>query len=125
MSDKSLGLKMLWWAEIVVCARAILFFIPVLINKVPQGFSFLNPGDYFTMLVVVSCVLYLGGGISALLGYKRWRLFHILAAAFVILLTAGLQGTAARTQGIFPAAYFAPAVLGIMAAAGACLMRCR
>ncbi len=66
MKSNSLGLQILWWAEIVVGARALLFLIPVMISK--WQIRSLSPSvleDWFLWVVMAASALYFFIGIAS------------------------------------------------------------
>lgn len=121
MAQKSLGLMILWWAEIVVGARALLFFIPVLINKcLARSFSPAVLEDRFIAWAALTALLYFVVGIVSLGGNKLWRLFHYLAAALTLLGTVGLYSLMAQTQGPPAWGYFVPAIAAVVMTLSVC-----
>lgn len=120
MKANSLGLQILWWAEIVVGARALLFFVPVMISK--WQLRVLTPyalEDWFLWVATFASLLYFLIGIVSLLGHKLWRVFHAVAMLIVMLLTFGLWNMSAQRHIFFPLFYLLPAGWAIMATAGA------
>ena len=118
MQANSLGLQILWWAEVVVGARALLFFVPVMISK--WQFWSLSPyalEDWFLWIATFVSLLYFLIGIVSLLGHKLWRLFHAVAMLIVVLLTIGLWNLGIRAHVAFPFLYLLPAVWAILVTA--------
>ncbi|OGX27627.1 MAG: hypothetical protein A2705_03855 [Omnitrophica WOR_2 bacterium RIFCSPHIGHO2_01_FULL_52_10] len=111
MKSNSLGLQILWWAEIVVGARALLFLIPVMISK--WQVRSLSPSaleDWFLWVAMFVSVLYFLIGVVSLFGHKLWRVFHAVAMVIVLLLTLGLWNISSQQQVSLPLFYLLPAV---------------
>ena len=73
MKANSLGLQILWWAEIVVGARALLFFVPVMINKWQmRGMSPYVLEDWCLWVVTFASLLYFLSCYSFLLLVPAW-----------------------------------------------------
>lgn len=110
MKSNSLGLQILWWAEIVVGARALLFLAPVMISK--WQIRSLSPAaleDWFLWVAMFASVLYCFIGIVSLLGHKLWRVFHAVAMVIILLLTFGLWNISSQQQVSLPLSYLLPA----------------
>lgn len=121
MAQKSLGLRILWWAEVVIAARALLFFIPVLINKyLAKSFSSAVIEDRFIAVAAMTALLYLIIGIASLGENKLWRFFHYLAAALAVLGAVGLYSLMAQTQGPPAWGYFVPAIAAVIMTLSVC-----
>ncbi len=111
MKSNSLGLQILWWAEIVVGARVLLFLAPVVISKWQiRSLSPSAPEDWFLWVAIFAAVLYFLVGIASLLGHKLWRVFHAVAMVIVLLLTLGLWNISSQQQVSLPLFYLLPAV---------------
>lgn len=112
-------MKILWWAEVIISARALVFFIPVLIDKyLTRG---LVPGlidNLFIAVAAFAASFYLLVGIVSLLGHKLWRLFHWMGVIVVASLTAGLFYVVQEARMSFKFIYFVPVVLAVMTIAG-------
>src|SRR3989344_5208231 len=111
MKSNSLGLQILWWAEIVVGARALLFLIPVMISKWQvRSLSPSSLDDWFLWAAMVASALYFFIGIASLSGHKLWLVFHAVAVVIVVLLTLGLWNISGRQQVSLPLSCLLPAV---------------
>lgn len=103
----------------IVSARALVFFLPVLINKyLTEGFV---PGlldNLFIVVAALAALFYLFVGIISLLGHKFWRLFHWMGVMVVASLTAGLCHVVQEAQMPIRPIYFVPMVLAVMVIAG-------
>lgn len=120
MKSNSLGLQILWWAEVVVGARALLFLAPVVISK--WQIRSLSPAaleDWFLWAAMSAAVFYFLIGIVSLLGHKLWRVFHAAAMVIVLLLTFGLWNISAQQQVSLPLSYLLPAVWALCLTAAA------
>ncbi|HCI45537.1 MAG TPA: hypothetical protein DE315_08435 [Candidatus Omnitrophica bacterium] len=120
MKSNSLGLQILWWAEIVVGARALLFLVPVMISKWQvRSLSPSSLEDWFLWVAMVASALYFFIGIASLAGHKLWRVFHAVAMVIVALLTLGLWNISGRQQVSLPLFCLLPAVGALCATAAA------
>ena len=91
MKDRLLVLRILWWCEIVVALRVLLFTVPVIITKqIQDSFSPIFIDDWFVLALTLIAIFYAAVGAVSLLGHKLWRQFHYLVTVLVLLLTAGL-----------------------------------
>ncbi len=115
MKSNPLGFQILWWAEIVVGARALLFLAPVLISKWQvRSVSPAALEDWFLWVAMFAAVLYFLIGIVSLLGHRLWRVFHAVAMVIVLLLTFGLWNISSRQQVPLPFFYLLPAVWALL-----------
>lgn len=115
MKSNSLGLQILWWAEIVVGARALLFLAPVMISKWQvRSVSPAAPEDWFLWVAMFAAALYFLIGIVSLLGHRLWRVFHAVAMVIVLLMTFGLWNISSRQQVPLPFFYLLPAVWALL-----------
>lgn len=120
MRANSLGLQILWWAEIVVGARALLFFAPVMISKWQmRSLSSSAPGDWFLWVATFAALLYFLIGIVSILGHKLWRIFHVGAMLLVMLLTFGLWNISNQRQIPLAFFYLLPAVWALLSTVAA------
>lgn len=119
MPAKPLGLQMLWWAEIVVSARALLFLLPVMINKwQDQSLSPHSADDWFLWVATFASLFYLLVGIVALLGHRLWKMFHYVAALVVVALTAGLVNKTVENHAAVNSAYWFPLIFAVIMTIG-------
>ncbi len=110
MKANSLGLQILWWAEVVVGARALLFLVPVMISKYQsRSLSPYSVEDWFLWVATLTALLYFLIGIASLLGHKLWRVFHAVALLIVLMLTFGLWNISAQQHIVLPLPYLLPA----------------
>lgn len=126
MKSNSLGLQILWWAEVVVGARALLFLAPVMISK--WQVRSLSPAaleDWFLWVAMFASVLYFFIGIVSILGHKLWRVFHAVAMVIVLLLTFGLWNISGRQQVPLPFFYLLPAVWALLLTAAVYSIKAR
>lgn len=98
MEKKSVGLTILFWSEIIISLRVLLFSLPVMINKYSAGtLSLSNIGDQFIIILSLTAVLYFVAGILAVTGNVFWKAAHILAVVLVLggtLASAKISGQA-------------------------------
>lgn len=111
MGGNSLKLKIVWWAEVIISARALVFLVPVLINKyITKSFV---PGlldNLFIVVVAFAALFYLCVGIVSLLGHKFWRSFHFMGVTVVAALTAGLCHVVRTAHMPLKSVYFVPMI---------------
>ena len=120
MRANSLGSQILWWVEIVVGARALLFFVPVMISKWQlRSLPAYALEDWFMWVATFASLLYFLTGIVSLLGHKLWRIFHAVAMFIVMLLTFGLWNMSTQRQVSLPLSYLLPAVGALLFMAAA------
>ena len=120
MATNSLALQMLWWAEIVVGARTLLFLVPVLISRwQEQNLLPSSVDDWFLRVAAFSSLFYLLVGVFSILGHRLWRFFHYLGLVLVGILTAGVMQVAARRQAPVYPAYWLPVVFALAMTVGA------
>ena len=118
MKSNSLGLQILWWAEIVVSARALLFFVPVMISKwQARSLSPYVLEDWFLWVVTFAALLYFLIGIVSVLGHKLWRIFHAVAMLVVVLLTFGSWNISHQQQVPLPFFCFFPTIWALLSTA--------
>lgn len=126
MKANSLGLQILWWAEIVVGARALLFFVPVMISKWQlRSLSAYALEDWFMWVATFASLFSFLIGIVSLLGHKLWRIFHVVAMLIVMLLTFGLWNMSTRQQVSLPLPYLLPAVWVLLLTAAVYLIKAK
>ena len=126
MKANSLGLQILWWAEIVVGARALLFLIPVMISKWQLRSLFPYAlEDWFMWVAAFASLFSFLIGIVSLLGHKLWRIFHAVAMLIVTLLTFGLWNMSTQRQVSLPLLYLLPAVWVLFLTAAAYLIKAK
>jgi hypothetical protein len=77
----------MWWAELVIALRVLLFTIPVFFNK------FLDPtppsaslDERFILILTFTAVYYFLTGLMSLMGLRFWRTLHFIAVLFTLLL---------------------------------------
>ncbi len=120
MRANSLGLQILWWAEIVIGARVMLFLAPVMISKYQaRSLAPYALEDWFLWVVTFASLLYFFIGIVSILGHRLWRVFHALAMLIVLLLTFGLWNISTRAHLALPYPYLLPAVGALLFMAAA------
>lgn len=90
MQEKSRGLKVLLWCEVIVAARILLFGIPVIMSQflLANKPNYNAVGEWFLAIVTIAAFFYLIVGVLALVGHAKWKFFHYL----VVLLVFGMSG---------------------------------
>ena len=74
MKQNSLALQIIWWLEVIVAARTLLFTIPVFIDRnTHQGLTLSRLEDNFIVLLTVTAGIYLIVGFISILGLNFWR----------------------------------------------------
>lgn len=115
MGGKSVGLKILWWSEVIVSARVLLFFIPVVINTYMAGtLSLSDPAGRFTAVTGLTALVYAAVGIVSLAGYRFWKTVHYLAVTFVFLATAAFFYWPGRAAAAAGAHYLLPLLFSVL-----------
>jgi hypothetical protein len=115
MNGKSVGLIILWWSEVIISVRVLLFSIPVMISKYSaKSLSLSDPDSLFMAMITVTALVYFAVGIISISGYRFWRAAHYMAAALIILLTAGALYTTAQPPAGAGAHYFLPLLFSVI-----------
>lgn len=124
MQVNSLGLQMLGWAEVVVGARALLFFVPVMISKWQiRSFSPYALEDWFLWVATFASLLYFFIGIASIFRHTLWRVFHAAAMFVVALVTIGLWHLGSQAHVALSFFYFLPAVWAALVTAAVFLTK--
>ena len=72
MDNKFLGLRILWWTEMVVSVRILFFTLPVVISKYgAKEFSPINLDDWFILVVTLAAFLYMAVGMASIAVRKK------------------------------------------------------
>lgn len=120
MQQKTVGLLIILWVQVVVCARILLFTVPVLINKYARQVVPAEPvADAFMVFITTFSFLYLGVGIASLIRRKVVRTFQYAGCALTAFLTAAFFIAAGQSSGPFLAYYFLPLIFSVFAAIAA------
>jgi len=116
MQSRSIIIKILYWLEVIISARILLFTLPVLLNNLTKGhFSFSNPEDFFITTLTVLGVYYFCVGIVAILEKPAVRLLHILGLILIAGLTAVLlRNISVTSDAQFETYHFIPIFLSIL-----------
>ena len=115
MGEKSVGLKILCWSEIIISLRVLLFSIPVMINKHSAGsFSLSNLEDQFIGILSLTAVLYFVVGIMSLSGNKLWKAAHLLAVVLVLFATLASARVSGRALGLDNAYFSLPLLFSVI-----------
>ena len=114
MNTKSVGLQILWWSEVIISIRVLLFTLPVAINKwLAKSFLMSNFDDRFMIVITATALVYCIAGIASIAGYRYWKSVHYLAAIFTAVLTLGLLNLAGDTPQAMGLPYFTPVLFAI------------
>ena len=80
-----MALQIIWWLEVIVGARTLLFTIPVFIDRnTHQGLALSRLEDNFIVLLTVAAGVYLIVGFISILGLNFWRIAQYSAAIAVV-----------------------------------------
>lgn len=121
MDGKSVGLKILFYAEAIVAIRVLLFSIPVMINKYSaNSFLLSDLNDSFIAVMTVTALLHLIVGVVSILGFRSWKAIHYSAAIFTLIITAGSLRIVNQSSVSANLYYFSPILFsaGIVSFAG-------
>jgi len=115
MGQRSVGLKILWWSEMIISIRVLLFTIPVMINKYStQNFLLSKPEDRFIAVITLAALIYFFVGTLSVAGAKIWRTIHYLAVIIIVIVTlSALKMTSdlSATMGLY---YFLPFLFSVI-----------
>jgi len=115
MNGKSVGLIILWWVEVIISIRVLLFSVPVIINKcLEKSFALSDLNDRFIAVLTVTALLYAVVGIVSIFGFKHWKLVHYLAAILTFVLTLGALTYFDQSPQTVGLNYFAPFVFALI-----------
>ena len=114
MNKRSVGLIILWWVEVIISIRVLLFAIPVMINKYSAAsFSAKNLEDRFMIVVTGAAVFYLLVGVMSIRGVRFWKGAHYLAVFFICVLTVGSLRLPGQLAGGVALYYFLPLIVSV------------
>lgn len=109
MDQKTLSLKILWLAEVIISIRVLLFSIPVSVSRLrTENPPPISNDDRFIFLLMMAALLYLVIGVASLMGHKLWRFFHYLGAVTVGILTTNFIITLNTFKASIEPVYFLP-----------------
>ena len=113
MKGKAVGLVILWWSEVIMSLRVLLFTIPVIINKIiAENFVLSEHESRFIILLTLTALFYLLSGLTSIVGFKFWKWLHFAAAIFTGLLTLNaLKGTDQTAAGLY---FYYPVVFSVI-----------
>jgi len=118
MNGKSVGLTIVWWIEVIISLRVLLFSIPVIISKsLEKSFALSDLNDRLIAVMTITAVLYCIVGITSILGLRQWKVAHYLAAILTFALTAGSLYAFDQPPATVDLNYFAPFVFATAATA--------
>ena len=90
MPRKSVGLTIMLWVEMIIALRVMLFTIPVFINKFLEKTPVLaSMDDRFILILTLTAIYYFLTGLMSLMGLRFWKILHLAAVLFTLLLMAG------------------------------------
>jgi len=115
MEGKSVGLRILCWAETIISLRVLLFSVPVMINKNSAGtFSMANLDDRFMAVLSLTAILYCLAGIMAIAGSKLWKAAHIHGVVLVAAATLATVKVAGGPLNSSNAYYILPLLFAVI-----------
>ncbi len=113
MQNKSIGANILWWCEVIISARVLLFTLPVLINQKISGNAITGLEGCYIIVITLSACVYLSVGLSAIFGHKLSSMFHYIAAGLVFLMTIGMMSKSSTADGSMSLIHFIPLIFAI------------
>jgi hypothetical protein len=115
MKQRSITLQILWWTEIIVSLRVLLFFLPVLINQyITPQIAPPRSEDWGIVFMTFAMLLYLLTGVSSLMGMRLWRFFHVLSCAVVAVMTWGYWQMLLQSGVEMKMVYIVPLVIAVV-----------
>lgn len=118
MNEKSVGLTIVWWSETIISLRAMLFSIPVMINKcLEKSFTLSDLNDRFIAVMTATAFMYCIVGIVSILGFRYWKVTHYLAMTATFVLTVGSLYVFDQPQTSVSLNYFAPVIFATVVTA--------
>jgi len=116
MSEKSVGLMIVWWGEAIISLRVMLFTIPVMLNKyLAKSFALSDLNDRFIAVMTATALLYFIVGIVSIFGFRYWKAAHYLAMIATFLLTLGSLYAFDQPQASVSLNYFTPVIFATAA----------
>ena len=123
MTNKSVGATIFGWAELIISLRALLFTVPVLLNKkMTVGFGSMTATDWFFTLITLSATLFLLAGLISILGNKLSTAFHIIAVVLVVVMTLAMTKRLEVANLFMSPVYYLPAGLAVVLTAGSLML---
>ena len=117
MAQKSLGLKIFLFCEVVVAFRILLFEIPMFVDKFfGAKASSISEMDRFLAVVVFVSIFYLVAGIAAICGHSLWRLLHYLVTVLAAFLTLAFYQILHYSGQPFQLMYYLPLLCSLLTA---------
>jgi len=115
MKSNPILLKIIFWCEMIIAARVLVFTVPVLLNGYTQGGLVLAGSEGATVLTLTWIALYyFMTGLASALGLRGWRLFHYLGTVLTLVLVFSLIKRVIEFNASASAAYYIPVVLSIV-----------
>lgn len=121
MSRRSIGLVILWWSEVIISLRVLLFTIPVILNTVIGENSAPPDREYgMVVLVTLTAVFYLLSGLASVTGFRFWKWLHFAAVMLTGLLTLNvLKGADRAAAGPY---FYCPVAFAVVVTALAVML---
>lgn len=115
MRSNAVGIQIFWWGEVILSMRVLLFTLPVLLHKWTVGsLSTSDVSDSFILVISLCACLYLFVGLLGVLGNRKWKLFHFIAAFTVFILSACFLYKLNAANSLVVTGYFVPSILAVI-----------
>ncbi len=119
MDNRSVGLKVFFWVEMILGACIFLYIVPILINKCLHGhvISSTLVADRFTIVLTFVAGFFVLCGLAGIAQMAIVRAAHVMTMLVVILLTLGLVKTMGQVGARPTLIYFLPVIFsGVLTA---------
>jgi hypothetical protein len=114
MKSRSILLKIVFFAEMIIAARILVFTLPVIINAYGRGASSLAGIEGLTVITMTLIAsFYFMTGLASLLGMRGWKLFHYLGSALTLVLTYSLAQKAVEFNAGMSAVFYIPVAVSL------------
>jgi hypothetical protein len=112
MKSKPILLTIIFWCEIIVSARVLVFTIPVLFSSYSQGsLSLVSLEGLSVVMLTLIALYYFMTGLASVMGFRGWRLFHYLGTMLTLALVFSLIKRAVEFGVPMNAGYYIPVVI--------------
>ncbi len=113
--QKTLGIKIFLFCELVVASRILLFEIPMSLDKFfGAKVTALSEADRFQAIIVFVSLFYLVAATAALLGHSMWRLLHYLTTGLAVVLTLAFNFNLQQSGQVFHSYYYLPVICSVL-----------
>lgn len=109
MKSKNIFLTIVFWCEIIISARLLMFTIPVLINKYINAQFYVDQiSDWNIWVLTLLGFFYFMTGLASALQFRHWKLFHYVGLVLAVILTGALLMKVVALSGVIGWVYFVP-----------------